>query len=123
MTRAVLSLWYGPWIHCSLQHLLMFILPTGFYRGYFVSLMTFAPSSAIWWSCYSGLLPSLNPALLLGFPLVMLQAFSGVTAAVISSLLTNPIDVIRTRLQVRVKCESTNTSYISWYNNICFFKL
>ena len=62
--------------------------------------MTFGPGSAIWWSCYSALLPSLNPALLFGVPLVMLQAFSGVTAAIMSCTLTNPIDVIRTRLQV-----------------------
>ncbi|KAI6660529.1 Solute carrier family 25 member 44 [Oopsacas minuta] len=72
----------------------------GFYRGYFVSLMTFTPSSAIWWACYSGLLPLLNPVLIIGVPIVMLQALSGVTAAVSSALLTNPIDVIRTRLQV-----------------------
>lgn len=73
----------------------------GFFKGYPISIMTFAPNSAIWWSSYSGIFQkAAENGLMLSFPLPLVQAGSGVMAGVISSILTNPLDLIRTRYQV-----------------------
>lgn len=73
----------------------------GFFKGYHVSLMTYAPNSALWWSFYSG---GFHKAVESGFlevlPLPVVQACVGVTAGIIAAILTNPMDVIRTRYQV-----------------------
>ena len=75
----------------------------GLYRGYAVSLMTYAPGSAIWWSSYM----VISDALLHGSPLEhcprpVLFVASGMCAAVVSSSSTNVMDLVRTRYQVRV---------------------
>ncbi len=73
----------------------------GFVKGYSISIMTFAPNSAIWWSSYGGLYQrAADHGLLQIAPLPLVQAGSGMMAAVISSVLTNPLDLIRTRYQV-----------------------
>ena len=64
------------------------------------SLMTYAPSSAIWWSSYgfyTGVLGSIVPA---GTPHMLVLAPSGVLSGVTAATLTNPLDIVRTRLQV-----------------------
>lgn len=74
--------------------------PVGLYKGYFASLMTYAPSSAIWWSSYglyTGILGSLVPE---GTLHMLVLAPSGVCAGVTAATLTNPLDIVRTRLQV-----------------------
>ncbi|KAI8785975.1 solute carrier family 25 member 44 [Biomphalaria glabrata] len=72
----------------------------GFYKGYFVSLACFAPNSALWWFFYdsytvlfAGVIPTYIPRLAIQ---VVAAPLSGVSAA----LITNPIDVIRARIQV-----------------------
>lgn len=72
----------------------------GFYRGYYASLCTYVPSSALWWMFY----PVYSDALISILPMWTSHMFihctggqlSGVTVAVI----TNPLDVIRARIQV-----------------------
>lgn len=71
----------------------------GFYKGYMASILTYAPSSAIWWSSYGvyrDWMINLSPVLWMGPPIA--GAMAGLTA----SILTNPMDVLRTRLQVMV---------------------
>ena len=63
----------------------------GFYKGYFISLLTFGPTSGIWWSTYL----TVHDYLLPNFP-TALNAFSRMCAGFTSSTLTNPLDVIRT---------------------------
>ncbi|XP_027945934.1 solute carrier family 25 member 44 isoform X2 [Eumetopias jubatus] len=58
----------------------------GFYRGYVASLLTYIPNSAVWWPFYH-----------------FYAAVSGPLAAATASILTNPMDVIRTRVQVEGK--------------------
>ncbi|XP_077996849.1 solute carrier family 25 member 44-like [Glandiceps talaboti] len=72
----------------------------GFYRGYLASLMTYIPNSALWWPFYHFYwqqLASIAPA---GVPFIVLQAIAGPAAGISAATLTNPMDIIRTRLQV-----------------------
>jgi len=74
--------------------------PSGLYKGYLASLLTYAPSSAIWWSSYglyTGILGSFVPT---GTLHILVLAPSGVLAGVTAATLTNPLDIVRTRLQV-----------------------
>ncbi|XP_078062529.1 solute carrier family 25 member 44-like [Mustelus asterias] len=82
----------------------------GFYRGYAASLLTYIPNSALWWPFYhlyteqiSYVTPSFCPHLLV-------QAVAGPLAAATSSTLTNPMDVIRARLQVK-GCHSMKQTF------------
>ncbi|XDA85708.1 hypothetical protein R6Z07F_015465 [Ovis aries] len=75
----------------------------GFYRGYVASLLTYIPNSAVWWPfCHfcAEQLSSLCPK---ACPHIVFQAISGPLAAATASILTNPMDVIRTREQVEGK--------------------
>ncbi|XP_067328699.1 solute carrier family 25 member 44 isoform X2 [Anolis sagrei] len=75
----------------------------GFYRGYVASLLTYIPNSAVWWPFYhfyAEQLANLTPK---DCPHLLLQAISGPLAAATASTLTNPMDVIRARVQVEGK--------------------
>lgn len=75
----------------------------GFYQGYFASLLLFGPNSAIWWLSYdlysaklTKVLPDSTPRL----PILFVSApLAGATAA----CLTNFLDVVRARVQVKRK--------------------
>ena len=80
----------------------------GFYKGYCASLAFYAPSSALWWGFYAYFRDIFyKRANSFGWH-VRKHTFSGhlvdscaaASAGVISVVLTNPIDVARTRLQV-----------------------
>lgn len=89
----------------------------GLYRGFGISILTYAPSNAVWWASYSvsqrmvwggvgyylckGNDRATNNALRPDTKTVM--AVQGVSAAVaggMSALITMPLDTIKTRLQV-----------------------
>lgn len=93
----------------------------GLYRGFGTSLITFMPSSAIWWGAYgfygnlffegaacitsSHLSADTNGVAYTGtagsvVPGPVLQVAAGMCAGCTSAFLTNPLDVIKTRLQV-----------------------
>ena len=72
----------------------------GFYKGYIVSLMTYIPSSGLWWGSYymfTQIFDKLTPD---STPHLAIQGISGISAGVVASTLTNPADTVRTRLQV-----------------------
>ena len=74
--------------------------PLGLYRGYLISLMTFAPSSAIWWASYGAYTGVVGSIVVTGTPHMFVLATAGVLAGFTTATLTNPLDIIRTRLQV-----------------------
>ncbi|KAL5080344.1 hypothetical protein RYX36_008765 [Vicia faba] len=82
----------------------------GLYRGFTLSVMTYSPSSAVWWATYGSsqrflwrfleddvkseeATPSLPK-------IVLVQAGGGLIAGATASCITTPLDTIKTRLQV-----------------------
>lgn len=73
----------------------------GFYRGYVASVCTYAPNSALWWSFYTIFQDQLEKRCAVNTSLLFLQSISGVLAGFTTTLITNPMDTIRARLQVQ----------------------
>ncbi|CAL5369775.1 unnamed protein product [Camellia sinensis] len=82
----------------------------GLYRGFGLSVMTYSPSSAVWWASYSS---SQRLILFLGhgsteheesapslWTIVSVQAAGGIFSGATASCITTPLDTIKTRLQV-----------------------
>jgi len=72
----------------------------GFYRGYLTSLAVYAPNSALWWTIYDvycGILGNVSPEFV---PRLALQCTAACGSAVTTSLILNPVDLVRTRVQV-----------------------
>mmetsp|Transcript_15276 Transcript_15276/g.22862 ORF Transcript_15276/g.22862 Transcript_15276/m.22862 type:complete len:331 (-) Transcript_15276:66-1058(-) len=96
----------------------------GFFRGYTVSLLTYIPGSAITWGTYhasrygfeagacrlSGLSSPHQLHPLLHYPIIPLAGFCG---GATSAILTNPLDVIRTRFQLNEASEATIRSTVT----------
>jgi len=75
---------------------------SGFYRGYFISLMSNVPTSGIWWASYNVLLREIGQYFEsdnLGTHKMPVQAACGVLSGAVSAIATNPLDVLRTRIQ------------------------
>ncbi|CDP02337.1 unnamed protein product [Coffea canephora] len=89
----------------------------GLYRGFGLSIMTYSPSSAVWWASYGssqrfiwrllgqgsehvGQAPSQGT-------IVMVQAAGGIFAGATASCITTPLDTIKTRLQACI-CSSNS---------------
>ncbi|XP_019451029.1 PREDICTED: solute carrier family 25 member 44-like [Lupinus angustifolius] len=79
----------------------------GLYRGFGLSVMTYSPSSAVWWASYGSSqrfiwrylgngkegTPSVQN-------IMLVQAGGGIIAGATASCITTPLDTIKTRLQV-----------------------
>ncbi|XP_023678551.1 solute carrier family 25 member 44a [Paramormyrops kingsleyae] len=72
----------------------------GFYRGYVASLLTYIPNSAVWWPFYHFYAEQLSKLAPSECPHLVLQAMAGPLAAATASTVTNPMDVVRARVQV-----------------------
>ncbi|XP_027870622.1 solute carrier family 25 member 44b [Xiphophorus couchianus] len=72
----------------------------GFYRGYVASLLTYIPNSAVWWPFYHFYAEQLSILAPSDCPHLVLQAIAGPLAAATASTVTNPMDVVRARVQV-----------------------
>lgn len=86
----------------------------GLYRGFGISILTYAPSNAVWWGSYSVAHRSIwgsigsycckrddvggyRPD---GKAMVVVQGLSAAMASGVSALVTMPLDTVKTRLQV-----------------------
>ncbi|KAB2080007.1 hypothetical protein ERO13_A05G039800v2 [Gossypium hirsutum] len=93
--------------------------PKGLYRGFGISILTYAPSNAVWWTSYSlahkliwgGIGCSMGKKDETGViegsgfkpdsrAVVAVQGLSAAMASGVSALITMPLDTIKTRLQV-----------------------
>ena len=86
---------------------------SGLYRGLGASIMTFVPSSAIWWSAYGAyqsilwvqldawrhVAHHMGPIERPETDILAVQVASGVMSGCTTASLTNPLDVIKTRIQ------------------------
>ena len=85
----------------------------GLYRGYHVSLLTYAPHSALWWALYAGFYKrAMEMQLFPSAPIPLVQATCGVCSGLLAATVTNPLDVFRTRYQV---CVNTPSSFYTLY--------
>lgn len=81
----------------------------GFYRGYVASLLTYIPNSAVWWPFYHFYAEQLSKLAPSDCPHLLLQAMAGPLAAATASTVTNPMDVVRARVQVEGKMSVVET--------------
>eukprot|EP01087_Luapelamoeba_hula_P006199 TRINITY_DN1628_c5_g1_i3.p1 TRINITY_DN1628_c5_g1~~TRINITY_DN1628_c5_g1_i3.p1 ORF type:complete len:334 (-),score=25.44 TRINITY_DN1628_c5_g1_i3:48-1049(-) len=87
----------------------------GFYKGYFASIMVYAPSSAIWWSSYNLIKNEVMFVVDHYSPFggkldLLFYALSGAGAGACAAILTNPLDVAKTRLQVLAFADRRGTT-------------
>ncbi|XP_074568318.1 uncharacterized protein LOC141824881 [Curcuma longa] len=94
----------------------------GLYRGFGLSIMTYAPSSAVWWASYGSSQriiwrflghgndkENVPPSQL---KIICVQATGGVVAAAVASCITTPLDTIKTRLQVMDNTQKPNVRQV-----------
>lgn len=81
----------------------------GFYRGYVASLLTYIPNSAVWWPFYHFYAEKLSLLAPSGCPHLIVQAVAGPMAAATASTITNPMDVVRARVQVEGRSSIVET--------------
>eukprot|EP00250_Pteridium_aquilinum_P006456 c16379_g1_i1 orf=111-1076(+) len=82
----------------------------GLYRGFGMSVITYSPSSAVWWASYGASQRLIWKALdnwrdsnqheREQWQVVSVQAAGGIAAGSVASIVTTPLDTIKTRLQV-----------------------
>ncbi|XP_077218382.1 uncharacterized protein LOC143852708 [Tasmannia lanceolata] len=81
----------------------------GLYRGFGVTILTHSPASALWWGAYGSAQHVIWRSLGYGndaekrpshLEMVAVQATAGTIAGACSSVITTPVDTIKTRLQV-----------------------
>ncbi|GAB0094874.1 Solute carrier family 25 member 44 [Sergentomyia squamirostris] len=73
----------------------------GFYRGYTASLMNYVPNSALWWAFYHLYQDQLYRILPDWSSHLLVQCIAGSFGGFTTTLITNPLDILRARLQVQ----------------------
>ncbi|KAF4517006.1 hypothetical protein B566_EDAN009679 [Ephemera danica] len=86
----------------------------GYYRGYTASLCTYVPNSAMWWLLYHFYQDELHRLLPAGSSLLVIQCMSGTMGGFTTTLLTNPLDIVRARLQVQRLGSMSRTFSVLW---------
>ena len=97
----------------------------GLFKGFGLSLFTSLPAGTIWWATYAGCKDKFNAnmiendRIIRSIPVMaqqgIIQVASAVSAAITASITTQPLDTIKTRIQVGKKTMSIkpNTSLAS----------
>lgn len=86
----------------------------GFYRGYFASICTYVPNSALWWTFYHFYQDEMNKILPDHVSRLLIQCVAGTLGGFTTTLITNPMDIIRARLQVQRTNSMLTTSRNLW---------
>lgn len=72
----------------------------GFYRGYFASLSVYVPNSSLWWGFYQLYQDQLFAIAPVWVSQLFIQTTSGMLGGFTTVIITNPLDIVRTRMQV-----------------------
>jgi len=75
----------------------------GFYRGYTAAVCTYGTSSAFWWTFYHFFQEIYDTVIPSIVPYTLTQCGAALSAGCASCILTNPLDLVRTRVQVQRK--------------------
>ncbi|XP_060825140.1 solute carrier family 25 member 44 [Bombus pascuorum] len=86
----------------------------GFYRGYVASLCAYVPNSALWWGLYTSYQDELIRFLPEWVSHLFIQALAGTLGGFTTTIITNPLDVVRARLQVQRLDSMFNTFKVLW---------
>ncbi|PSN50112.1 Solute carrier family 25 member 44 [Blattella germanica] len=86
----------------------------GFYRGYVASLCTYVPNSALWWAFYDLYQDHLHTVLPSWVSHLLIQCMAGTLGGFTTTLITNPLDIIRARLQVQRLDSMQKTFHMLW---------
>ncbi|GFY45272.1 solute carrier family 25 member 44 [Trichonephila inaurata madagascariensis] len=86
----------------------------GFYRGYYASLCTYVPSSALWWMFYPVYSDFLASALPIWTSHMIIHCVGGQLSGITVAVITNPLDVIRARIQVHRMNSFSNALSVIW---------
>ncbi|XP_011085602.1 solute carrier family 25 member 44-like [Sesamum indicum] len=90
----------------------------GFYRGFGLSVITYSPTSAVWWASYGASQRFIWRLLddSISAPseekIMAVQAAGGIFAAATASCITTPMDTIKTRLQVMGHAKRLSTRQV-----------
>ncbi|CAH1642809.1 unnamed protein product [Spodoptera littoralis] len=74
--------------------------PLGYYRGYTASLAAYVPNSALWWALYTAYQDELLKIAPSWVSTLLIQCAAGTLGGFTTTFLTNPLDIVRARLQV-----------------------
>ncbi|XP_048003092.1 solute carrier family 25 member 44, partial [Leguminivora glycinivorella] len=72
----------------------------GYYRGYLASLAAYVPNSALWWALYTAYQDELLKICPSWVSHLLIQCVAGTLGGFTTTILTNPLDIVRARLQV-----------------------
>ncbi|XP_037828040.1 solute carrier family 25 member 44 [Lucilia sericata] len=96
----------------------------GFYRGYTASLMAYVPNSAMWWAFYHLYQDELCRICPPWVSHLLIQCVAGSLGGFTTTILTNPLDIVRARLQVH-RLDSMKIAFQELWREEklnCFFK-
>ncbi|XP_053946013.1 solute carrier family 25 member 44 [Anastrepha ludens] len=82
----------------------------GFYRGYTASLMAYVPNSAMWWAFYHLYQDELCRICPPWVSHLLIQCIAGSLGGFTTTIITNPLDIVRARLQVQ-RLESMRVAF------------
>ncbi|XP_066147565.1 solute carrier family 25 member 44 [Euwallacea fornicatus] len=74
---------------------------SGFYRGYWASLAAYVPNSALWWGFYHFYQDELLKIIPSSVSHLLIQTLAGTLGGFTTTVITNPLDIVRARLQVQ----------------------
>ncbi|KAK7068640.1 hypothetical protein SK128_020808 [Halocaridina rubra] len=86
----------------------------GFYRGYLASICAYVPNSALWWGFYHFYQDKLAIITPQGTSTLLLQCIAAPLGGATTVLLTNPLDIVRARLQVQRAGGFGHTFRVLW---------
>ncbi|XP_004530709.1 solute carrier family 25 member 44 [Ceratitis capitata] len=96
----------------------------GFYRGYTASLMAYVPNSAMWWAFYHLYQDELCRICPPWVSHLFIQCVAGSLGGFTTTIITNPLDIVRARLQVQ-RLDSMRVAFQELWREEhlhCFFK-